>query len=261
MKRFYIILVAAAFIAATSLPSFGFGRVGHATIAKIAENHLNPAAKATIEKYLDGESIVTYATWMDQVRKTDAYKHTDGWHTAAVDEKGQVINSKAVKGLNGEIRKLEGGKYKTLSDSAVAVGIKLIVHMAGDMHCPSHTKFKDLSQNVTFKFNGQEFPFHKFFDKGIIELSRPGWEYEDYAGYLDTLDSKSINKLQRGEVKQWAAENSKKMRPLYATLADKAEFNGDQAAELVKQLGALEEKQMQIAGYRLAGILNRLFSK
>ena len=34
--------------------AFGWGRIGHATIAKIAEDHLTPKAKKLIDEYLDG---------------------------------------------------------------------------------------------------------------------------------------------------------------------------------------------------------------
>lgn len=257
--KFYFVICSIAML--SSLNSFGFGKVGHATIAKIAENHLTPTAKANIEKYLNGESIVTYASWMDHVRKTDDYKHTDGWHTAALDEKGKVLNVKAVKGLNGEISKLENGKYKVLSDSAVAVGIKLITHLVGDMHCPSHSRFQDLDQKFNFKVNGHEFPFHKFFDAGILNLTHPDWTYEDYAKKLDTLNDKKIQKLQFGTVKEWAAGNGRRMRPLYTTLKDGATFSGKDAEALLNHLAPLEEKQMQIAGYRLAGVLNRIFGQ
>ena len=42
-----------------------WGRIGHATVAKIAENHLTKRAKKQITKYLHGESIVKWATYAD----------------------------------------------------------------------------------------------------------------------------------------------------------------------------------------------------
>ena len=48
--------------------AFGWGRVGHATIATVAEDHLTPEAKAIIEEYLKGESIVKYASYADKYK-------------------------------------------------------------------------------------------------------------------------------------------------------------------------------------------------
>ncbi|MFQ7386609.1 MAG: hypothetical protein ACLRM8_01920 [Alistipes sp.] len=42
-------------------------------------------SQKNIEKYLGGRSIVYYASWMDQVRHTPAYRHTNTWHTNKVD--------------------------------------------------------------------------------------------------------------------------------------------------------------------------------
>ena len=83
MKRIIITLIA---VIAISAPSFGWGREGHEAIAKIADNHLQPSAKKKIEKYLGGRSIVYYAKWMDDYRKTKEYSHTSPWHCATVDE-------------------------------------------------------------------------------------------------------------------------------------------------------------------------------
>ena len=49
MKRIIFIILVGLTAAA---PAFGWGREGHETIAKIAENHLKPSAKKKIEKYL-----------------------------------------------------------------------------------------------------------------------------------------------------------------------------------------------------------------
>ena len=43
--------------------SFAWGRLAHATVAKIAENHLSKKAKKQITTYLDGKSIVYYASY------------------------------------------------------------------------------------------------------------------------------------------------------------------------------------------------------
>ena len=79
MKKLLFLLLCTGFLQAG--PVFGWGREGHETIAKIAERNLTKRAKKRIEKYLGGHSVVYYAKWMDEYRKTPEYAFTDGWHT------------------------------------------------------------------------------------------------------------------------------------------------------------------------------------
>ena len=45
-----------------------WGRLGHATVAKIAENHLTKKAKKQITEYMHGESIVKWASYADDYK-------------------------------------------------------------------------------------------------------------------------------------------------------------------------------------------------
>ena len=52
MKRVILSIIAIIVLCGTS---FGWDRRAHATVAKIAENHLSPTAKAYLDKYLNGK--------------------------------------------------------------------------------------------------------------------------------------------------------------------------------------------------------------
>lgn len=244
-----------------SISSYGFGPVGHATVAQIAENHLTPKAKANIEKYIDGKSITQVASWMDSVRKTPEYKFTDPWHVVSIDSVGKLRYERAITELPNEISKLCNGKYKEISDSAVSVGIKFIVHMTGDMHCPSHSRFDALPQKAKFKFNGKQFGFHKFFDVHVIELAYPDYGYAEYAKALDKLSPSEIKELQHGNVDEWAQANAMVMERLYELLPDGESFEGDDADKRISYFVDIENRQIQLGGYRLAGILNKIFDE
>ncbi|WP_368213102.1 S1/P1 nuclease [Alistipes onderdonkii] len=77
MKKSFLLL--AAMLLCYCGTAFGWGKSGHDAIAYIAECNLTPKARKNIEKYLDGRSIVYYASWMDVYRHTPAYKVTSGW--------------------------------------------------------------------------------------------------------------------------------------------------------------------------------------
>ena len=66
--------------------AFGWGRVGHKTIAEIAERNLTPKAKAAIERYTGGTPLHEYSLWMDEVVATPPYnKSLAGWHASICD--------------------------------------------------------------------------------------------------------------------------------------------------------------------------------
>ena len=106
MKR---LLLIAAFAALTSAQgAFAWGRLGHAAVARLAEQHLTKKAKANLDKLLDGRSIVYYASWMDdykpQMLVDLGYTPTNGPrmhmlpHTFSVDESGEVIRGNRLPG-------------------------------------------------------------------------------------------------------------------------------------------------------------------
>ncbi|MDE7442788.1 MAG: S1/P1 nuclease, partial [Muribaculaceae bacterium] len=174
-----------AIITLTWTAAFGWGKVGHDATAYIAECNLTPTAKANIEQYLGGKSIVYYASWMDKVRYTPEYEHTGRAHTFTVDTDKKYMpleHGDAVSMINEQIELLKN--RSELTDSAVAVGIKLLVHFVGDMHCPSHVRYQDRTQNVSFKLFGNTYKFHPFWDGTSLEGNHR-WYYTDYQYHLD----------------------------------------------------------------------------
>jgi hypothetical protein len=57
--------------------------------------------------------------------------------------------------------------YRNLSDSAVMVNLKFIIHIVGDLHCPGHTFFADQSMQYKIKIGGKTSAFHSFIDGGF----------------------------------------------------------------------------------------------
>ncbi len=256
LKTFWFILLFVAF------GSHAFGRIGHDAVAYIAECNLTPKAKSTIEKYLGGRSIVYYASWMDYVRLTPEYKYSDGWHSASVDSLGNhklwKERYEAYTGINTVMNNVENGKYKSMPDSAVAVSIKLLVHMIGDMHCPSHTFFEGKTQGINFYLGSVKKRFHKFWDEDIFELAHK-WLYEDYRYQLDRLSPKEKEKITNGSLIDWIEGNARTIRPVYDILTPERKFDKAEVSKLVLDMGELTDNQILKAGHRLAHVLNSIF--
>ena len=121
MKRI-ITTLALVFIVGSSNLCFGWGRDAHAAIAYIAERHLTPTAKANIEKCIDGNSIVYYASWLDNHRAEhkswSKLAHVAHYNVDTCDPIGRPY-----KQMKETINKLK--KYQELPDSALKVSTTL----------------------------------------------------------------------------------------------------------------------------------------
>jgi len=160
MKRPILLLALAATLCATQ-NLFAWGRLGHATVARIAEEHLTKKARANLDKWLDGESIVYYASWLDdykpQMLVDLGYDPAKGDrmhqlpHTFSVDAEGEVVPGNRWPGTDKylanclyyieESADMLKNRIRELDDSTRLARIQLIVHCVGDMHCPAHIRY------------------------------------------------------------------------------------------------------------------------
>ena len=65
MKKAFIL----ALTLTLSVSALAWGRLGHASIAKIAEDHLTKRTKRAISEIMQGEPISGYASYADEYRK------------------------------------------------------------------------------------------------------------------------------------------------------------------------------------------------
>ena len=256
MKK--IILLFCATLLSGALQHVGaWGRMGHDAITYIAECNLTPKAKKNIEKYLDGHSIVYYASWMDEYRATPAYAHTSQWHGAEVDETLNYTDAvarpggDAISALEAAIERLQN--YKELDDSTVAVNIKYVIHIVGDMHCPVHVKYPGV-KNYKITLNGTEYSYHSVWDTQLIEIAHR-WGYLEWQHQLDRCTKAEKEQLAAGTPREWFHENAVNCKVIY----EWAGPNSKQSKDFLNVAHPLAESQILKAGYRLARVLNELF--
>ena len=217
MKKLLLLLFAAALSLSASEPARAWGREGHETIAKIAERNLTKRAKKRIEKYLGGHSVVYYAKWMDEYRQTPEYAFTNDWHTAPVgadlrygDELLKPGKGNAVYGLELAIRNLRD--YRSLTDSAVAVNLKYVIHLVGDMHCPAHIKYTTHNTKYDVLFEDKYHKPHKYYvhhvwDNEIITTTRI-WSVTEWADELDRASKREKAAVQAGTPRDWLHDSA-----------------------------------------------------
>lgn len=233
--------------------------VGHDAVAYIAERHLLPEVKDSISRYLDGKSIVYYASWTDRVRAMPEYKHSNSWHVVlnTPDMKyTKRASGDAVYGLTQELEKLFDRQEH--SDSAIAVAIKFVVHLVGDMHCPGHSKYEDHSQSFEFNLFGKPLEYHKFWDTVVLTRFR-SWNYTEFAHQLDCLSDEDEVRIAAGSVLEWAEENARECRIATQLLTPGCDIDGGDGWKVMMQCEELAHRQIQKAGIRLAALLNKAF--
>ena len=258
MKKLLLLLFAAALSLSASEPARAWGREGHETIAKIAERNLTKRAKKRIEKYLGGHSVVYYAKWMDEYRQTPEYAFTNDWHTAPVGaDLRKPGKGNAVYGLELAIRNLRD--YRNLTDSAVAVNLKYVIHLVGDMHCPAHIKYTTHNTKYDVLFEDKYHKPHKYYvhhvwDNEIITTTRI-WSVTEWAGELDRASKREKAAVQAGTPRDWLHDSAVTCEVQFEWAKPDERLGQD----FLNKALPLVEHQIRNAGYRLAAVLNELF--
>ncbi len=259
MKK-VIFIAAALVLMLASVDAFAWGRSGHDAVAAIAERHLTKKTKKAVEKILGGKSIVYYTKWADEVRKTPEFLYTDPWHVNYIDKDGKVVVAEKHGKKDGDL--LYGLRTQIMpimenmdayDDSTVCVNLKLLIHYIGDMHCPTHLKFEGIKEGSVY-IDGQKLTHHKLWDAGLLD-SVHGWSYTEYADQLSRADRKEIRRICEGTFEDWVEESGRNCRKIHSWVEPDYEVTQGYKNKAI----LLAERQLEIAGYRLAHVLNELF--
>ncbi len=260
--------------------SWGWGRLGHATVAKIAEQHMTPKTKQKVAEILNNESIILYASYPDE-RKTDeemqvsfGVKFNDGTkgrgaypHTFEVDMnfkpfRGYIDNGRYVKNCIHFIEEYADdlkNNIKNLSQEEKFKELVCIVHFVGDMHCPEHIRYNPEDMTIGYynvKYNGENLRYHTYWDDQCI-TARFTSSFTDIAYLLDTYTEEQYKEIVKGGPYDWgedAARCSYHIHKVKEGTVITKQWVNDTAIPLVKS-------QLTKAGYRLAELLNRIFDK
>jgi hypothetical protein len=254
----------------TSTPASAWGRLGHRVIARLAEKHMTPEAKAAVAGLLEpGESLADASMWADEHR--GRLRHTAPWHYVDVplDEpryyrKWSADDTKhgcVVDKIN-EFRKVVGDKSKPVEERRFA--LSFLIHCIEDLHQPCHVGDNhDRGGNDTqVRWFDTGSNMHKVWDSGIIEWntrSEDVWLTE--LAELDTPENRAA--WMTRTVEDWATESLFLARAAYVIPGT------DQRIKSGQKLGKdyydkhLPVVRLQLcrAGLRLAKILNEAFAE
>ena len=259
MKRFLAITLAVIYIGIGN--SYGWGRFGHDIIVEIAKRHLTEEAKANLAKYLPYD-ITTESSWMDYHRHDKSIAYTTSWHVYNVDENHEYdMNPRLHKGdaiLAMKVSDFNLKKYRELSDSAVVMNLRFVLHFTGDIHCPTHSYVPGPRCFWPCELNGKKLKsFHSLYDYITDDLYK-GMSAAEAAAKLDNCNKSERKRICKGDFHEWAHEIGEMNAVIYKWNPHNTEVLNPNTVELSRDL---VDRQVRNAGYRLAHLLNKYFDK
>ena len=257
MKR--IIIIAVFALLTFTHNAFAWGEFGHKAIVEIAKRHLTEKAKQNIAKYFSYD-ITDDAVYMDDHRYDEPILYTKSWHVYNVDENGVYdMNPRIRKGdavLSIKIADYNLSNLERLTDSAVVMNVRMLIHFAGDIHCPTHSFVPGPRCFWPCELNGKKYKsFHSVYDYMPDEVYE-GMSYTELAAKLDNASKGEIKRIQKGYIHEWINEIGKRNSIIYKWNPHNTKVLNPKTIELSHELIDL---QMRNAGYRLALLLNRYF--
>lgn len=259
MKRFLAIFIIG--IVAYTSNALAWGRIGHEVIIEVAKRHISEKTKQNIAKYMPYD-ITQDGSWMDYHRHDKEIGYTTSWHVYNVDKNHEYdMNPRLYKGdvvLALKVSDYNLSRLERLTDSAVVMNIRCLIHFVGDMHCPTHSYVPGPRCFWPCELNGKQLKtFHSLYDY-IPEMLHPDKSSVEIAADIDNAKKGEIKRIQRGNLHDWANEIGRMNAVIYEWNPHNKKVLNPNTVELSRELS---NTQMRNAGYRLAHLLNKYFGK
>ncbi|HUZ60668.1 MAG TPA: S1/P1 nuclease [Hanamia sp.] len=229
------------------------GIKGHAIVGEVAYHFLNDNARKNIEYYLDSMSIGDACNWMDNMRSEPDYNFMKPWHYINIPEGESYTPSTDDNIINQIIITFNELRHKkTLCDEQIKNDLLVLCHLIGDLHQPLHCGYGDDrgGKNIKEQYLTEKTNLHHVWDSNIIESENISADdclnlYNKNPGQIDTI--KGIHFV------LWMKESRTLLNSVYDFTNSQIDKDYIQRSKLIIQ------RQLLIAGIRLAAVLNKLF--
>ena len=252
MKRITVYLL----FCLISIESYCWGLTGHRVTGMIAEHYLNAKAKKRIKQLLGQESLALVSTWMDEIRSDSTHIDMADWHWVTIETGMTYDQSKknpkgdAIMTLERVIAEL---KSHQLTPQQELEDLRILVHLAGDIHQPLHVGCCDDGggNKVRVKWFRSESNLHHVWDNDMIDDSK--FSYTELVAALGEPDQVTVTRLQKASVRDWVNESMNYRKQVY-NIGD-----GNLSYKYTYKNFPLVRLRLVEAGVRLAGILNQIY--
>ena len=274
--------------------AFAWWDSSHMAVAQIAEIRLSPRAKFHAEElisvfsgyYPSSADFVTASCWADDIK--DGFFDFSSWHKQLIpydpdqilnmDQKEQISVKAKEKGLEQGIQKcIETLKNPKANFYDKGIALRILIHLAADAHMPLHcatlysNRFPDGDKGGALfalknTLEGEADTLHGLWDSCILldyyEFKRPltinGKRHiEQFAQELMVrFPAESLIESTDLDVNHWTQESY----DLAVTIAYQGiEPSSHPSEEYFNKSNAVACRQLTLAGYRLAFLLNEIF--
>ncbi len=244
--------------------SMAWGMLGHRIVGEIASTYLTSKARKEIQQILGTESIAMASNWPDFIKSDAKYTYLNRWHyidfdsalnytTMQADLKTDTATDAYTK-LNFLVKQL---KNKDLPKSEKLMYLRLIIHIAGDIHQPFHSARKgDAGGNdIKVSWFGQSSNIHRVWDEQLIDFQK--LSYTEYTAAINHVSLKQKELWQKQPVSKWLYDSYSISEQLHRELQQPDQKLGYQYN--FKYVKTLNEQLLK-GGIHLAALLNQIFS-
>lgn len=243
----------------TATPAYAWGPLGHAIVAEIAVDHLNPEAKRAVDDLLRDTNLFAAANWPDAIRS--ALPETDSWHYVNIPTGAAgYLASRDCRQDDCVVAKIVWFsavlRDQHQSRAARIVALKFLIHLVGDIHQPFHASAVARGGNdipVTFfgtaQCGGHACELHEVWDESLIGHAQLG--VHAYADLLEKMIAETRLEPGTENPETWANESFQ--------LAKEATVPAgtDIGQSYYDREWPILNRQLALAGLRLADFLNQ----
>ena len=242
--------------------SKAWGLLGHRIVGDIASSYLTPKARKAIQQILGTESIAMAGNWADFIKSDSNYKYLSPWHYIDVDSGlsySKMLSylkkdtaADAYTKLNFLVKQL---KNKDLPQGEKLMYLRLLIHIAEDVHQPFHVaRNGDQGGNdIKVSWFGQSTNIHRVWDEQLIDNQK--LSYTEYSAAINHVSTTQKNTWQKQTISKWLFDSYSISEQLHKELQTDTKLSYEYN---YKHLSTLNEQLLK-GGVHLAGLLNQIF--
>jgi len=243
--------------------SKAWGLLGHRIVGEIASSYLTPKARKAVQQILGTESIAMASNWPDFIKSDTSYKYLNTWHYINFDNVSNYNEmltylksdtaADAYTKLNFLTKQL---RNKSLPHAKKLMYLRLLIHIAGDVHQPFHaSRNGDVGGNsIKVSWFGQSSNIHRVWDEQLIDYQK--LSYTEYTAAINHVTTKEKTALQKQPINKWLFDSYQISEQLHKDLQqDDNKLSYDYNFRHIATLN----RQLLNGGIHLAAVLNQIF--